>query len=959
MKHAIAHPGVIGLALLTLAVTAPAQTIIIESRTTDTANPITPCPPWCESGSWYNSSAKSTAAGLTPTRLGSRFTDRGTPSVTISASLQPNQTYRVDVTHPGGSNASTNLVCNVTYANCTGTATSTTGFQRSVANVWNTVGTITTDNSGLPAEITFTYASGVLVSSGGGRWFFDAIRFVSLADPCTTGLPELSVVNGPLAAGQTFVDVPGVDAGATAVSVYADGVKIGAKTNGITAGVNRVTTTPLVKNQVITVTQTNPSDIESCRPTAGTRVGGGANPRIRVSLSIRQNTSLTGPIGANSGTATAPLKFLGATNVYTGGFGLAPVGGRVIQPEACWQTVSFLRGPDPANPTDKSYAWASSDGSNNILGDYGGLESIALAIDDLTDTGPFVIYLDNIMNGDTVIQDFESATNGQPSVLFTQPSFSGSTTPYLLAQSPGSISPNISQVTTNYSDTGEKSCLVSFQFKDVSGGNWLRLTTQGSGTPNPVVDLRLPITFRMLLLPVGQTNVPLRIRTQPVNAGVAQGEAATFRVEACGMAPLQYQWYFNNTPLAGANQNVLTLTNAQLANAGNYHVVVSDPSGSVTSAPALLAVEPMVVSGMMTQLWAVAATDRDYLLPNDQQGGLAFLPNFSFLVVVSRSSMDTIRTLYAANGTDNSIVDWGDPQTVDGGIYRFHKVGATSDGSFTTGNVTTNAAVDEFRLYRSVFDQGPLSLIWHGNPGGAGNTDRWGDTMDVRDFISGGQLYPQVILAGQTGNRVAVLTPATNDTTAITFVVSNAPPGAFAHGLAWGEGDTFWGKRLNGALYHVGLNFTTGVAQVLHVYPNLPSVAAIEVDTANQLLGGISIGTPDTLRLYSIADLAAGPIPLDTAPFPTDNPNPNAVGSLAFAGGQLYALNGNNGLVAMRLRPWVRATVSTNVVIDWTGAGTLQSATNVAGPYQNVPGATKPFPVAPAAAGQRYYRVVE
>jgi len=45
-----------------------------------------------------------------------------------------------------------------------------------------------------------------------------------------------------------------------------------------------------------------------------------------------------------------------------------------------------------------------------------------------------------------------------------------------------------------------------------------------------------------------------------------------------------------------------------------------------------------------------------------------------------------------------------------------------------------------------------------------------------------------------------------------------------------------------------------------------------------------------------------------------------------------------------------------NVVLEWTGGGTLQSATNVTGPYADVAGATSPYS-APATEAQQYFRV--
>lgn len=82
------------------------------------------------------------------------------------------------------------------------------------------------------------------------------------------------------------------------------------------------------------------------------------------------------------------------------------------------------------------------------------------------------------------------------------------------------------------------------------------------------------------------------IVTQPTNQTVAIGSNATFTVVATGCPSVSgYQWWFNITnQIVSATNFSLTLTNVQLTNAGTYTVVVSDPSGSVTSSNALLTV---------------------------------------------------------------------------------------------------------------------------------------------------------------------------------------------------------------------------------------------------------------------------------------------------------------------------------------------------------------------------------
>jgi len=574
-----------------LAITAApalADVVIIEAMNGPNVGSITPFPPFSELvGNWSSSSTKSSAPGTTATRFGAQYDtllSQGPPSFKLQPTLsEAGGTYYVETTHGSGLNISRDIVVAVSTINASGLPAVTDAFQQANgSNSWYRIGTLTLDQGQTTPTLTFTYSSGNVngTNGSGSRFYVDAFRFVNTNTLCASGLPEIGA-NGPLQAGQTSIDVAGVSALATNISLYADNVLIGQLSSGIVAGVNPLTTTPLVKGQQITAGQWA-DGVESCRPANGAPVGGGPNPRLRVALSIRQNLALTGPIGANGGISGGKLTFLGSGGVVSGIAGSAPSGGKVVYPSTCWQSVSFLRGADAANPVDPTYAWFAPDG-DPLRGDFGVLEAIVFAIDDLTDTGPFQVYIDNVMNGTNVIQDFESTNAGTTTVLFTLPGFASSTTPFLLAAAPGSISPNASQVSDANADTGTNSALIEWQFKDTAPANWLRLTTQGSGTPNPQVDLRLPISFRILLLPIGQTagKTAPSIEMQPISQNVRIGEEIHFSVHA-SPEDASYQWYLDGTPLERQTAPSYFKSGAQPADAGSYTVVISTPPGSCT-----------------------------------------------------------------------------------------------------------------------------------------------------------------------------------------------------------------------------------------------------------------------------------------------------------------------------------------------------------------------------------------
>jgi WD40 repeat protein len=81
------------------------------------------------------------------------------------------------------------------------------------------------------------------------------------------------------------------------------------------------------------------------------------------------------------------------------------------------------------------------------------------------------------------------------------------------------------------------------------------------------------------------------IYVQPVSQTTPEGRTVIFNVSATGTTPLAYQWCNGTNNLTGQTNAILTLTNATLANAGNYSVVITNLLGSATSSNVVLNVQ--------------------------------------------------------------------------------------------------------------------------------------------------------------------------------------------------------------------------------------------------------------------------------------------------------------------------------------------------------------------------------
>jgi hypothetical protein len=90
------------------------------------------------------------------------------------------------------------------------------------------------------------------------------------------------------------------------------------------------------------------------------------------------------------------------------------------------------------------------------------------------------------------------------------------------------------------------------------------------------------------LLSVLATDVT--ITNQPQSTTVIAGNNAQFTVGASSDETITYQWRFNGTPIGSSNTNRYTVVNAQPANSGNYDVVLTTASTTVTSLVATLTV---------------------------------------------------------------------------------------------------------------------------------------------------------------------------------------------------------------------------------------------------------------------------------------------------------------------------------------------------------------------------------
>jgi hypothetical protein len=116
--------------------------------------------------------------------------------------------------------------------------------------------------------------------------------------------------------------------------------------------------------------------------------------------------------------------------------------------------------------------------------------------------------------------------------------------------------------------------LTLFNVQDADSANYTVVATNSFGSTTSVVAV---LTVNSVPLLIGE----------PADASVAPGSPASFAVNVNGPL-LSYAWFKDGSPVPGATNATLTISNVVLGTQGSYQAVVTNFAGAVTSRVALL-----------------------------------------------------------------------------------------------------------------------------------------------------------------------------------------------------------------------------------------------------------------------------------------------------------------------------------------------------------------------------------
>lgn len=421
-------------------------------------------------------------------------------------------------------------------------------------------------------------------------------------------------------------------------------------------------------------------------------------------------------------------------------------------------------------------------------------------------------------------------------------------------------------------------------------------------------------------------------------------------VSAIGTTPYYYQWLATNAAVAGSFTNIPNATNSTYTITGLttnfYEVVITNIAGAVTSSVVQVTTLSAITNSAVSSLWTVAPGQSGYswLSPSDNnERGIAYDTNSQDVVVASTSAL---YILNGNNGTNMGTLSLMGV-TFGGLLGGCDQVGIGDDGAVYAGNVVNDSG--NFVLYRwtSSTNNVTATQAFNADPAnGNGNSERWGDNMAVRGAGPNTQILLGSRASAPGGTNVAYLTP--NDGQGLTYssriiAVSGVPAGFAGGCISFGAGNTFWAKNYGGDLYEIAFDTNTFTGTVIFDYqqPNQVSASLIGVgiDPVNNIFASIQLNdTPNDLQLFELTGTSDPPVLFNQAFFATANANGNANAAITVKYPRVYALDVNNGVIALSYGAPATTAPSINTPpVNTTAYANVASVTLSVGASGSVP----------------------
>jgi len=423
---------------------------------------------------------------------------------------------------------------------------------------------------------------------------------------------------------------------------------------------------------------------------------------LTASWALDYQVIVTNSSGAVTSSPAATLTMTVTTSITIPNFSFesdtVSSGGYTIQTPTSWSTANG------SGPVITAIIYPASGDSRFTTYPPPGLDGIHFA----------QIFMNGGGGGETVYQDLGSANKYQAGTTYTLTAYfgvqNGATPPACqLVLYNSSLVPlasnNIIGLTQNWFTNRS----VTYTANGSEGGNGdIVIGVNETGAPSGS-----SCNFDKFSLVASSVSKSLpSISTQPVSQTNVIGGTATFSVAAAGVGTLSYQWQanggtgytnvVNGGPISGATGSTLTISPVATNWALAYQVIVSNPNGSVTSAPAATLTvnsSPSIVTPPASQR---VASGR----------------NVSFNVVALGQAPLTYQWQAAGSGGYTNVLNGGPISGATGSTLtlsnatanwalNYRVIVSNNYGSVTSSPAATLTVDPATRLINADFDSGP------------------------------------------------------------------------------------------------------------------------------------------------------------------------------------------------------------------------------------------------------------
>jgi hypothetical protein len=429
------------------------------------------------------------------------------------------------------------------------------------------------------------------------------------------------------------------------------------------------------------------------------------------------------------------------------------------------------------------------------------------------------------------------------------------------------------------------------------------------------------------------TASPPAIVSQPKSRTDYLGTPVTFSVSATSSYPMGFQWRHAGTNLwdtgtvSGALGSNLTISSLSGADAGSYSVVVSNVGGTTLSSDAVQTILDPGDQSRWRPMWSCATGINPWATgtggPNTPtERTIAYNSASNQLYVVQRNGARvTIYVLNATNGTFLYNLNTNGFNYT--GNIPLCGIAVADDGAlYACNNDTSGTGIPTPKVYRwANSDPGTTpQLVYSGDPLGGVNA-RWGDALEARGSglntvlltddhqpnTDNASLAPDVFVLQPNGSmssfagKVYALDQNNNP----AFVSS------IGHTLQFDpSGTAFWFKHYGQALAENSYNPSSpnrSPATFLASYSGFAGTVGPATQLFSKKLlaaldftGGVST-LADQLELYDVSN-PSSPTLIASNQFPAAAiANVNRIGQIIMTSNFVFAIDANNGLLAMQL----------------------------------------------------------